>query len=678
MVSKSREVGIRLSVKDDAIVRRALQELGKDGEAALKRIERAGKPASTSLVALNAAAGAVRGSIGGMMAGFVAGLVPVLTLSAAINGTRAALEKYGDIADKSKSAGLDSEFFQGLAYQAKLAGVDIGTLSGALDTFNKNAGQAAEGRGRMVSALKGENAELLRNIQLATSQEERLRLVFDALSKIGDANKKAALAAAVFGEAGTDLVAAFEGGSIAIDETIRKARELGIIVDRETIARADELGDKFDTVSEIIDNKLKTALVNLGPTLVWVLELLNSIIKLTGDALRGVGDFMAEGDAQVSTQGLKDEFATLDKLYATAHAKVMTLTGERQDALGNQMQNWQDRMNAIQVELDRRGPAVGVSSTPPGSPPSLPLNDEAKQAIKEAEALVKRLRTETETYADTLADLQQKLDGGLITQETFNRGQAEAALKFAKAADDADEYAAALGRIEEAHREGLITEQQYTDAVESLTKKRLTAQNDWAAGIQLGLMQIKDGAKDVATDVASAVTGWADQLGDQIGKAAQTGKFAWQDVVKSILADTAKLATQQLISRPLAGFLGSVAGSLLGGGGYLGNSIGPGASFGQLSAFRVGNNADGTDNWRGGPTWVGERGPEILNLPRGSQVIPNHKIGGTSVTLAPTYQIDGSGLSEAQLLRVMEANNAALLAQVPGAVKKAVADGVFG
>jgi hypothetical protein len=39
-------------------------------------------------------------------------------------------------------------------------------------------------------------------------------------------------------------------------------------------------------------------------------------------------------------------------------------------------------------------------------------------------------------------------------------------------------------------------------------------------------------------------------------------------------------------------------------------------------------NAMGTDNWRGGPTWVGERGPEIVNLPRGAQVIPNHKTGG--------------------------------------------------
>lgn len=33
--------------------------------------------------------------------------------------------------------------------------------------------------------------------------------------------------------------------------------------------------------------------------------------------------------------------------------------------------------------------------------------------------------------------------------------------------------------------------------------------------------------------------------------------------------------------------------------------------------------ASGTDFWRGGWTWVGEEGPELLNLPRGSQILSN-------------------------------------------------------
>lgn len=43
--------------------------------------------------------------------------------------------------------------------------------------------------------------------------------------------------------------------------------------------------------------------------------------------------------------------------------------------------------------------------------------------------------------------------------------------------------------------------------------------------------------------------------------------------------------------------------------------------------FPIPGNAMGTSNWRGGLSWVGEQGPEIVNLPRGSQVIPNHDIG---------------------------------------------------
>lgn len=36
----------------------------------------------------------------------------------------------------------------------------------------------------------------------------------------------------------------------------------------------------------------------------------------------------------------------------------------------------------------------------------------------------------------------------------------------------------------------------------------------------------------------------------------------------------------------------------------------------------AGANADGTSNWRGGLSWVGEEGPELVNLPRGAQVFP--------------------------------------------------------
>ena len=47
----------------------------------------------------------------------------------------------------------------------------------------------------------------------------------------------------------------------------------------------------------------------------------------------------------------------------------------------------------------------------------------------------------------------------------------------------------------------------------------------------------------------------------------------------------------------------------------------------------IGRNADGTDYWPGGLTWVGERGPELVSLPRGSRVYnaeDSRNMGGTN------------------------------------------------
>lgn len=42
----------------------------------------------------------------------------------------------------------------------------------------------------------------------------------------------------------------------------------------------------------------------------------------------------------------------------------------------------------------------------------------------------------------------------------------------------------------------------------------------------------------------------------------------------------------------------------------------------QRRVNSVGRNASGTSYWEGGATWVGEEGPELVNLPRGSRITP--------------------------------------------------------
>jgi hypothetical protein len=85
-----------------------------------------------------------------------------------------------------------------------------------------------------------------------------------------------------------------------------------------------------------------------------------------------------------------------------------------------------------------------------------------------------------------------------------------------------------------------------------------------------------------------------------ISDGTKKAKDAFKDMARQILSELFRvLVVQQLVGS-------------FGGGGILG-SIG--------SAFGVPANANGTTNFQGGMTLVGERGPELVNLPRGSQVI---------------------------------------------------------
>lgn len=124
------------------------------------------------------------------------------------------------------------------------------------------------------------------------------------------------------------------------------------------------------------------------------------------------------------------------------------------------------------------------------------------------------------------------------------------------------------------------------------------------------------------------------------------------------------------------GFLGGLFG---GGGGFQANTT--------LGNFLQGipGFASGTNNAQGGLALVGEDGPELVNLPRGAQVIPNHQIrtpvapvfaNGVSsgaITAPISINIDATGADAAGLARV-ERRLAALQQELPGTIVKTVKD----
>ncbi|MDD3895067.1 MAG: hypothetical protein PHU36_08640 [Syntrophomonadaceae bacterium] len=79
------------------------------------------------------------------------------------------------------------------------------------------------------------------------------------------------------------------------------------------------------------------------------------------------------------------------------------------------------------------------------------------------------------------------------------------------------------------------------------------------------------------------------------------------------------------------------------------NAATMGISAEHRSHLTVGSNASGTNYWQGGLTWVGEQGPELLNLPRGSQIYNNGQsmamLNGTQ-TVKHTGEITVRGVND--------------------------------
>lgn len=385
-------------------------------ESRAKRMER-----TLAGVGASAFAGLTRGAIGV--------LAPLLTAGAAIDGTKKALAEFGDVADNAAASGLDSEFFQGLAYQASLGGVAVDQLSGALAAFAKNSGLAAEGKGKMVASLKALDPVLLENIRNAATQEERVKAVADALVKETDAAKRAAIATVAFGDAGAKLAGIFAGGSAQIEVMQVKAKNLGLIVDRELIARADQLGDEFDTTTKIVDLQLKQALVNLGPTLIWLTGLAGGIADQIGRTIDGFNslDKQATSTLEGRLKGIDMQLLANDPVTSPNVAQ----------AAGIDPQQAADEKAAIMAELRNRAMdnlRMQLSQLPPGGGADIPTIDEIEERNKAAQAAIDQAEA-----VKALID-QLKFEKSLIGESETDQAVATA-LREAGTAATADQRA---------------------------------------------------------------------------------------------------------------------------------------------------------------------------------------------------------------------------------------------
>ena len=302
----TRNVTVRLSLDEADAAMLGLRQLGATGQQALERIERAARPASRGLLAMDAASREAQsamqgfasraGGIGSVLSALgPAGLVAaagigavLLALRALVRGARDAIAQLDELGKLARQTGVDVENLQGLQFAADQEGVEVEALNSSLERLTRRVGEAREGTGELAS-VAGEFGVRL------GSTEEALADVADAIANAEDESEAARIAMAAFGREGLTMTRIFrEGGAAAIERYTEELREMGGVVERETIAHAEELQSELGQLSTVIDANLNSALVSIGPVIVWVTGLVADLVMFVRDSIEAIGSF-AEG-----------------------------------------------------------------------------------------------------------------------------------------------------------------------------------------------------------------------------------------------------------------------------------------------------------------------------------------------------------------------------------------------
>ena len=177
--------------------------------------------------------------------------------------------------DTSIALGVTTDAIQELGYAAQLNGSSVQGMSDGLRKLSINMQAAASG--------SEETAQTFRRLGVQITEGGKLRAADAVLADIADKFKampsgarRVAAAVDLFGKSGASLIPTLAEGSAKLAELRQEARDLGIVLDKNTISAGDELGDSWDRLKAAADG-LRYSIG--GPLLEGIRESVDAMVE---------------------------------------------------------------------------------------------------------------------------------------------------------------------------------------------------------------------------------------------------------------------------------------------------------------------------------------------------------------------------------------------------------------
>lgn len=584
---------------------KAVDRKMRDIESAMAKGEKAIE-ASTSR--MNAVFAGIGGKIKGAAAGALAGLGIVEMLKKTTEGAREAVKTFAELGERANSIGFSTDGLQAVQLALETAGASADDIVGAMAQFSGVRSELIrEGGGALADALGKTNKELLKQIQLAPDNEAAFRLILNAMRDAKTEAERTAIAMAAFGEDDAiKMLRAFRDGAATIDQFLQKAREMGVLIDRDLIERSRQLDDQMQILQRSIDLNFKQALVDLGPAIIQALELLNSLAGVVRD--------------------VADAFRSFDTMSARGQQAAV-------DAARSRVEDVRRRV----AESERFRDAGGAILAPPGYVPKELADREIAAAEKELADLTRQQyeRAEKGFFPPSMPG-KKPPPAGIKTGGGLTKGSGEFNDETAKKVKELVEQYRKQG--EELHLTGqALAEYRAASQLSSEATEEDIAKVKAAAAAYYQLAEAARVAGDVADAIGSALDkalpdllqGKADIRSMFEDLAMDLAQIAWKEAITDPIRDAVKGALMSLRTLNNAapgvpgggGWLSSLISAFVGGTGFQGHAT-PVSPSALATMTPGGLYAGGGRPPVGRLSVVGEEGPEWF-LPRGAgTVIP--------------------------------------------------------
>lgn len=313
----------------DGVVARLKILLGIDSAEVATGSRKAEREVSKMSKGISGAAKLATAALGAMGA--------ALTVDSIIRVTRQALEYTTAIKAQARATGVSTQALQEYRYAALQAGLSNEDLADGFKDLTQKIGEAASGSKSAIAIFTDTGISIRDASGQVRDAADIMPELADAYNKLTSEAEKSAFAARVFGEdAGPKMKALLEQGSAGMSNYRAAARELGLVISEENIAKAEKAEKKMKALAEVLRIKVADTVSENADSISYLVDQLIRLAGAIGDVLRAQRGFANIRETEGWWAAMNTDFSEMGKFatregYMKARPKVFQQARFRDD-----------------------------------------------------------------------------------------------------------------------------------------------------------------------------------------------------------------------------------------------------------------------------------------------------------------------------------------------------------